>query len=103
VAFPPRRRCSNCGRTGLGTAPIAAVGTIYSFSVVHIAKPGVAVPYALVIADFPGDIRVFGRLLEWQGRLQIGGRVTAAMAPQSERTGNPAADYRLQLIDGDAA
>ena len=55
------------------TVAIEGDGVLYSFTVIHpSAKSGLA-PYALGYVDFPGPVRIFGRL---QGREQpvIGGR-----------------------------
>ncbi|WP_326542378.1 Zn-ribbon domain-containing OB-fold protein [Pseudorhodoferax sp.] len=42
--------------------PLAAEGTVYSFTVIHPgAKTGLA-PYALGYVDLPGPVRIFGRL-----------------------------------------
>ena len=47
------------------TVAIKGDGVLYSFTVIHpSAKSGLA-PYALGYVDFPGPVRIFGRL---QGR-----------------------------------
>ncbi len=44
------------------TVAVDAVGQVYSYTVIHPgAKTGLA-PYALGYVDFPGPVRVFGRL-----------------------------------------
>ena len=46
---------------------VERVGTVYSFTIIHPgAKSGLA-PYALGYVDFPGPVRIFGRL---QGKAQ---------------------------------
>jgi uncharacterized OB-fold protein len=55
------------------------------------------VPYAVGIADFSPETRVFGRLLGWEGGVQIGQEVVAAVAPVEETRGLPEADFRLRL------
>lgn len=100
VAFPPRQRCSGCARTGLEPTLISPTGEIYSYTVVHLGRPGVTVPYAVAVADFPGGVRVFAQVLGWQKGITIGQAVTAAEAPADERTGAPAADFRLQPVGG---
>jgi uncharacterized OB-fold protein len=102
VAFPPRTRCAACAGTDLKAALIEPAGELYSYSIVHLARPGVTVPYALAVADFPGRVRVFARVLGWENGIAIGQRVVAAQAPDGERTGIPGADFRLLLTDGKA-
>lgn len=44
------------------TVPVAGAGVVYSFTVIHpSAKSGLS-PYALGYVDFPGPVRIFGRL-----------------------------------------
>jgi hypothetical protein len=44
------------------TVPVAEIGCVYSYTVIHPgAKTGLP-PYALGFVDFPGPVRIFGRL-----------------------------------------
>jgi uncharacterized OB-fold protein len=45
------------------TVPVAGVGQVYSFTVIHPAPKTGQPPYALGYVDFPGPVRIFGRLL----------------------------------------
>jgi uncharacterized OB-fold protein len=45
------------------TVPIVAIGELYSFTVIHPSPKSGQQPYALGFVDFPGPVRVFGRLL----------------------------------------
>ena len=53
------------------TVPVAGTGTLYSFTVIHPNPKGGEQPYALGLVDFPGPVRLFGRL-EGTGRPAIG-------------------------------
>lgn len=57
VACPP----ASCALCGLETdkVEIETEGTLYSYTVVHRAPPGVAVPYAIGYADFVPGLRLF--------------------------------------------
>ena len=56
--------------------PIEGVGVVYSYTVIHPgAKSGLA-PYALGYVDFPGPVRIFGRL-QGKARPVIGDRYVA--------------------------
>jgi len=56
------------------TVAIAPVGAVYSFTVIHPAPKSGEAPYALGYVDFPGPVRLFGRL-QGAPRPAIGERV----------------------------
>jgi uncharacterized OB-fold protein len=47
------------------TVPVEGVGVLYSYTVIHHSPKSGLQPYALGYVDFPGPVRIFGRL---QGR-----------------------------------
>ncbi|WP_084692147.1 Zn-ribbon domain-containing OB-fold protein [Parafrankia elaeagni] len=64
-SFPPYGICRSC--RGRATAPVEVTGrgVVYSLTVNHQRwMPGLEVPYALVLVEFPDHpgVRVFGRL-----------------------------------------
>jgi uncharacterized OB-fold protein len=44
------------------TVAVAEVGRVYSFTVIHPSAKSGESPYALGLVDFPGPVRIFGRL-----------------------------------------
>jgi hypothetical protein len=44
------------------TTAIAVIGKVYSFTVIHPSAKSGESPYALGFVDFPGPVRIFGRL-----------------------------------------
>jgi uncharacterized OB-fold protein len=59
--FPPIPEHSPAA-PGFESITLSDAATLYSFTVIHPnPKTGVA-PFALIYADFPEDVRVFGRL-----------------------------------------
>jgi DUF35 OB-fold domain, acyl-CoA-associated len=58
------------------TVPVAGVGHVYSYTVIHPGGKSGAAPYALGLVDFPGPVRIFGRLTG-AARPQIGARYRA--------------------------
>jgi uncharacterized OB-fold protein len=58
------------------TVPLAAVGEVYSFTVIHPSPKSGEAPYALGYVDLPGPVRIFGRLTG-QARPVIGERYAA--------------------------
>jgi hypothetical protein len=45
------------------TVAVAEVGRVYSFTVIHPGAKSGEAPYALGLVDFPGPVRIFGRLI----------------------------------------
>ena len=44
------------------TVPMAGVGVVYSYTVIHPSPKSGQPPFALGFVDFPGPVRLFGRL-----------------------------------------
>lgn len=42
---------------------VASTGELYSFTVIHPSPKSGELPHALGFVDFPGPVRIFGRLL----------------------------------------
>ncbi|MFQ5341084.1 MAG: Zn-ribbon domain-containing OB-fold protein [Anaerolineae bacterium] len=64
VAFPVESICSVCAHQGGGEpVELGPEGTLYTFTVVYAAAPGVETPYALGYVDFAAGARVFGRIV----------------------------------------
>jgi len=63
--FPPRGICRSCRSRNVGFGEVAGRGEVYSLTVNHQRwLPGLEVPYAVVLVEFPGHpgVRVAGRL-----------------------------------------
>ena len=56
--------CSACGGIDVEGIEIAGEGTLYSFTTIRMAPPAMAAeaPYHLALVEFPGGLRVLGRL-----------------------------------------
>jgi uncharacterized OB-fold protein len=62
LTFPAVLACPACWNTeGLRAEEVPEPGTVYAFSTVRTAGPGVEVPYRIGYADFPGGLRICGR------------------------------------------
>jgi uncharacterized OB-fold protein len=64
-SFPPRGICRCCRHRELDWVELTGPGEVYSLTVNHQRwLPGLAVPYAVVLVEFPGHpgVRVTGRL-----------------------------------------
>lgn len=58
------------------TVPVEGVGVVYSYTVIHPGPKSGLQPYALGYVDFPGPVRIFGRL-QGTARPAIGERYVA--------------------------
>lgn len=75
-----RRLCPHCGGTQLSWEASTGLGTVYSFSEVHVAFQGEAwkaeVPYTTVLVDLDDGPRMLSRLVgERRAEVHIGDRV----------------------------
>lgn len=70
-SFPRAAVCTNCLSEEIDTVELADQGVLYSYSIVHQAPKGWAVPYALGYVDLPGDIRVLAHLDVPAGKISI--------------------------------
>jgi uncharacterized OB-fold protein len=64
-SLPPRGICRSCRGREVGFAEVGGLGVVYSFTVNYQRwLPGLEVPYAVVLVEFPGrpGVRVAGRL-----------------------------------------
>src|SRR5262245_7781721 len=64
-SFPPRGICRSCRARAMVFVEITGRGVVYSLTVNHQRwMPGLQVPYAIVLVEFPGHpgVRVAGRL-----------------------------------------
>ena len=62
--FDRRNACGACGACSFRPAPVATTGHLRSFSIVHRADPGVAVPFVSAIVEAGDGTTVRANLLE---------------------------------------
>jgi uncharacterized OB-fold protein len=60
--FPTRAFCPACLTETVAPAPLTPSGSLYSYSVVHIAPQGWQVPYVVGYVDLPEGVRVFAHI-----------------------------------------
>lgn len=64
-SFPPRGMCRSCRGRAMAWTEVSGPGHVYSYTVNYQRwLPDLAVPYAIVLVEFPGHpgVRVAGRL-----------------------------------------
>ena len=57
--FPPARVCPECMSENMAEVELSNVGSLYAFSMVHVAPRGWKVPYIAGYVDLPEGVRVF--------------------------------------------
>ena len=62
VFFPPGRFCPDCITDNPAAILLNRKGTLYSYSVVHIAPKGWTSPYVIGYVDLPEGVRVFSHI-----------------------------------------
>lgn len=64
-AFPARAyACPICGSADVRPAEIPGEGSLYAFTTIRVPPPALVAeaPYHLALVEFPGGLRVLGRL-----------------------------------------
>ncbi|MFT3866662.1 MAG: OB-fold domain-containing protein [Solirubrobacterales bacterium] len=61
-AFPAPIVCSNCLGEEIRPFELPREGTLYAYSVIHVAPPPREVPFGVGYVDLEGDVRVFAHL-----------------------------------------
>lgn len=68
--FPPGWVCPSCASVDLGRASLGGVGTLYSYSIVHVS-PSFPTPYAIGYIDLESGPRVLAHLRTEGAELQL--------------------------------
>ena len=61
--FPPVEVCPECMSENLEPVVLSVRGTLYSWSVVHVAPKGWRLPYIAAYVDLPEGVRVFTHIV----------------------------------------
>lgn len=100
VAFPPHAMCPACGAQDVPeTVALSTVGTLYTFSEVHVAPKGFATPYAVGYVDLPEGVRLFGQIEAAASELAVGQQVAVALGPvRTDASGRPVISYKFKRL-----
>jgi uncharacterized OB-fold protein len=98
VAFPPHPSCPACGaESGQNAVELSPVGTLYTFSEIHIAPKGFATPYVVGYVDLPEGVRLFGQIEGGAEDLRLGQQVRVALGPvRSDTSGRMVMSYKFR-------
>jgi uncharacterized OB-fold protein len=78
--FPASGVCPSCNSERMQPLVLAAEGTLYAFSTVHIAPAAWETPYTIGYVDLPEGVRVFGKV-EGAAQLAPDARVSVRIEP----------------------
>jgi len=98
VAFPPHPSCPTCGvESGQNAVPLSPVGTLYTFSEIHVAPKGFATPYAVGYVDLPEGVRLFGQIEGRAADLRLGQQVAVTLGPvRTDAPGRTVMSYKFK-------
>jgi uncharacterized OB-fold protein len=72
VADSPSPDCAVCKQRNCTVAlTVNPIGTLYTFTVIYAAPPGIATPYTIGYADFSERVRLFGKISQCD-QLRVG-------------------------------
>ena len=95
TVFPPVTICSSCMSEDIERVHLPAQGTLYSWSVVHVAPRGWTVPYIAGYVDLMEGVRVFTHIVDADpDKLEMDMQVALCTATLGTDTdGTPVASY----------
>ena len=92
--FPPVHVCPDCMSENVGEIELSSDGTLYSWSVVHVAPPNWRVPYIAGYVDLPDGVRVFTHVVGADpAGLEMDMPVSLTIATLGEDAGAPVESY----------
>jgi uncharacterized OB-fold protein len=92
AVFPRGAGCPSCLSADLAALPLSSVGTLYSYTTVHVAPANLQTPYVVGYVDFPEGVRVFGKVRAEAAALRpdmpVSVRFAEAPMPEKGLTGH---------------
>ncbi len=104
TVFPPVPICPECMSDAVSAQPLPTHGTLYSWSVVHVAPKGWTVPYTAGYVDLSEGVRVFTHIVDADpGDLEMDMDVALCVATLgAEDDGTPKASYAFAPVRKEA-
>lgn len=99
--FPPVPVCPECMSENVAGTDLATGGTLYSWSVVHVAPKGWNVPYTAGYVDLADGVRVFSHIVGGDpAELSMDMAVTLTTAVLGDADGVPVESYAFMPEQG---
>ena len=98
--YPARDLCPTCWTAALPEHRLPPTGVVATWTVVRMGKR-FETPYALCYADFDGDVRVLGRVVNWDEEqpLRPGMTVTAHAVNETDDSGRTTTTQHSFTVD----
>ena len=103
--FPPVSVCPECMSEDMSRIGLSTEGTLYSWSVVHVAPKGWKLPYIAGYVDLPEGVRVFSHIVGVEpGALRMDMTVKVCTARLGEEAdGRPIESFAFAPVAGGKA
>lgn len=100
TVFPPVNVCPECLSENIERTHLPPRGTLYSWSVVHVAPKGWTVPYIAGYVDLSDGVRVFSHIVDADpDNLEMDMDVALCTATLGQHTdGTPVASYAFAPV-----
>lgn len=100
--FPPVAVCPECMSEDMARIGLSTEGTLYSWSVVHVAPKGWKVPYIAAYVDLAEGVRVFSHIVGAEpGALRMDMTVKVCTARLGEEAdGRPIESFAFTPVGG---
>lgn len=98
LSFPRRYVCAACGNVdGSEDFVLNTNARVYSYTEVHVAPEGFAVPYKVGYVDFDEGLRIFGQIETEtpHDHLDLGDTVRTVLGPIRTRQGETLYSYKF--------
>ena len=98
--FPPSGICRNCLNDDMEIVHFGKVGTLYSFSVIHVSSMGFQAPYVIGYVDLDHGIRMYSLIIDWQGMdLKNGAKMELVISViKRDENGNDVEGYAFRPV-----
>mgnify|MGYP001216912376 CR=1 FL=1 len=98
--FPPVRVCPECMSENVSETELSDKGTLYTWSVVHVAPKNWKVPYTAGYVDLPEGVRVFAHIVDTDpDKLEMDMPVQLTTAVLGEDQTGPVESYAFTPVE----
>ena len=97
--FPPAPVCPECMSENVSDIDLSQTGSLYTWSVVHVAPKGWNVPYIVGYVDLPEGVRVFAHIVDAEAdALEMDMTVGLTTATLGENENGPVESYAFTPV-----
>ena len=98
-AFPPSSVCPECMSENISDVELSDHGSLYTWSVVHVAPEGWKVPYIAGYVDLPEGVRLFAHIVgAGSDELNMDMKVSLTTSVLGENEDGPVESYAFTPV-----